>query len=465
MKNLHFWQKTYLLTLLLFLLALFGGILFIGWQNHRQMMNREMEKSRNEQNFIAQSFAWDAASIQSNIRFRVPILAKSYGTFYAQDGILLQLWRGDELLFGNLPTSSIQPSQPSLQENTQYWMTREFDGVLYSVVSSRLPGGDYTLTCARSLQPLTETSRQMRSTLSMGGLSVSVLLAIGLFFVLRSLSKPLERVANVADRFAKGDFCVRAVQKGNDEIGNLADSFNAMAETAQQHITEIQEIAQQNERMAANLSHEIRTPLTAIQGYAEYMLLAQLTESERNTALQYITEESARLRIIAQRMLQLAALRHEDIPLEPLELAEVLHQVALSVKPKAAKSGVTITLGPIDTMWIQGDAILLESLMTNLLDNAISACTEGGQVVFSATHTAEKIIISVEDNGCGLTHEEVEKLGEPFYRPDKARNRAEGGAGLGVALCYQIATLHQARLRYESTLHKGTTAIVEFTAL
>ncbi len=465
MKNLHFWQKTYLLTLLLFLVALFGGILFIGWQNQRQMMDREMEKLKSEQHFIAKSLTRDLASIQSSVLFRIPLLAESYGQFYAQDGILLQLWQEDEPLFDNLPFSSAQAFQTQLQEHTQYWTTKEFDGILYSVVSSRLSDGAFTLVCARSLQLLTETSRQMRGILTMGGLSVSILLAIGLFFVLRSLSKPLEEVAGVAENFAKGDFSVRAEKKGNDEIGNLAGSFNAMAETAQCHIAEIREIAQQNERMAANLSHEIRTPLTAIRGYAEYLLLAELTEAERTTALHYITEESARMQKIAQRMLQLASLRHETIELGTLELAELMHRTALSVRPKAAEAGVAFSLIPAGNMQIQGDAILLESLLTNLVNNAIQACEEGGQVVFSAKRAAGKIIVSVEDSGCGLTQEEVEKLGEPFYRPDKARSRADGGAGLGVALCCQIAKLHSTALQYESTPHKGTAVSMEFTAL
>lgn len=467
MKNLRFWQKTYLLTLLLFLLALFGGIMLIGWQNQHMTMNREMEKARNEQRFIAQSLSRDLSAIQTDGQLNIVSLIRSYGHYYRNNGILIEVMREDELLFSYLPEYSNDYLELHTEVGTQYWTTREYGGVLYSLVSSRLSGAyeEYTVVCARSLEQLTEAWVQMRRLLTMGSISVSIVLAIGLFFILRSLSKPLERLASTANKFAEGNFSARAIKKGNDEIGELAESLNAMANTAERNIAEIQAIAEQNARMAANLSHEIRTPLTAIQGYAEYLQLAELTREEQSTALHYITEESARLQKISQRMLMLSSLEHDVIAMGPVKIVDIIDQVELSISPKAVCAGIELDIQSGGEGMVNGDAILLESLLLNLLDNSIKACAQNGKVSLTVKKTGKSIHISITDNGCGMNNEDLAKLGEPFYRPDISRSRSEGGAGLGVALCYQIAGLHNATLTYDSIPQKGTKVMITFTAL
>lgn len=467
MKKLRFWQKTYMFTLMLFLLALFGGIVFIGWKNQQQMLGREMDKTKSEQHFIAQSLTKDLAAIQGNLHLRAAALARSYGQYYTQSGILLEITHKGELLFSNLPSFSNEAAPLTAQSWMQHWATRAAGGVAYSVVCSNLADGfeEYTLTCARSLEPLTKTWRQMHRTLVLGSGGVCVLLAIGLFFILRGIVRPLEKLACVADEFAAGNFSARAVKKGADELADLAQSFNAMADTAQLNIAQISETADQNARMAANLSHEIRTPLTAIQGYAEYMQIANLTDNEQASALAYIVDESRRLQKISQRMLQLSSLQHDEIKLIPLNLAEISRRAYLSARAKADHENITLRVGQLPDVFISGDDILLESLLLNLLDNAIKACSKNGSVCLGLAHGQGKATVTIGDNGCGLSQDQLGKLGEPFYRPDNSRSRKQGGAGLGVALCYQIAQLHAAALWYESAPQQGTMVFIEFTAL
>lgn len=467
MNHLRFWQKAYFLTLLLFLVSLFGGISLMGWQTQQHMRNSEMKKARSEQSFIAQNLSKDLSKIQNNLSLRVTNLASSYGKYYAQNGILLELSRDGKTIFTNLPADAKENTELLGQEGKQHWMIQDFQGTQYSIVFSSLPDGfeNYTLVCARSMAPFTTMWNQMRHTLVMGSTVVSVLLAMGLFFILRGITKPLEKLTGTANQFAGGDFRVRAVKNGKDEIANLAESFNAMADAAEQNMDEIQQIAEQNARMAANLSHEIRTPLTAIQGYAEYMCLAELTDEERHDSLLYIIDESARLQKISQRMLQLFSLEHVKTEHTPIDLAKIIRQVSLSIAPKAEQSNILFEIGPVPKIEILGDDILLESLFTNLLDNAIKACTKNGKIQLDTKQDEKRIKITITDNGCGLNQKELDKLGKPFYRADKSRSSWKGGAGLGVALCYQIARLHQATLHYESVPKKGTTVTLEFTAL
>jgi signal transduction histidine kinase len=112
---------------------------------------------------------------------------------------------------------------------------------------------------------------------------------------------------------------------------------------------------------------------------------------------------------------------------------------------------------------INGDKILLESLLCNLLDNAIKASNNGALVTLSALMENACCAITIQDYGKGMSEEHITKLTEPFYRVDKARSRSDGGTGLGLALCEQIAELHKAKLVFSSEVEKGTTVKIIFT--
>ena len=117
-----------------------------------------------------------------------------------------------------------------------------------------------------------------------------------------------------------------------------------------------------------------------------------------------------------------------------------------------------------DACTVQGEAALLESLMVNLADNAVKACGPGGSVRLCARRETGRLMLTVQDTGRGMDAETLAHIGEPFYRPDKARSREQGGAGLGLALCFQIAQSHGAALSFTSAPGAGTTAAVIFTA-
>ncbi|HIW77371.1 HAMP domain-containing sensor histidine kinase [Gordonibacter sp.] len=467
MRNLRFWQKTYLLTLAVALVALCGGLAFIGWQTQQQMLEAQVEKTRGEQAFVAQSLVRDleVAHSGTGAALREAALARSYGDYYARDGAYLEVTRAGVVLFSNLPGEpeaqfSVQPG-----EDLQTWMRTSLGDTHVVIVKSALPDefATYELSYARSLEPLRATWEQMRLTLVVGCAAVALVLAVGLFFVLRSLSRPLERLAHTADTFAAGERSVRSAEAGNDEIGTLSTSFNAMADAAEADINEISRIAEANARMAASLSHEIRTPLTAVRGYAEYLRLADATEDERDSALRYVVEESERLQSIAQRMLQLFSLEADEIERVPVDLSEVARRALRTAEAAARERGVEVCAVRLDAACVAGDEVLLESLVTNLLSNAVAACEASGIVQVSVIAEGSRVTLSVSDTGRGLAPEELERLGEPFYRPDKARSRAHGGAGLGVALCVRIAQAHGATLSFRSQEGEGTVAEAEFT--
>ena len=167
---------------------------------------------------------------------------------------------------------------------------------------------------------------------------------------------------------------------------------------------------------------------------------------------------------MSERLLQMAALRGEQAAREPVDVPALLEKAARTVAPKAAARGVALEPVQADACTVQGEAALLESLMVNLADNAVKACGPGGSVRLCARRETGRLTLTVQDTGRGMDAETLAHIGEPFYRPDKARSREQGGAGLGLALCFQIAQSHGAALSFTSALGAGTTAAVIFTA-
>ncbi|MEG0305594.1 MAG: HAMP domain-containing sensor histidine kinase, partial [Oscillospiraceae bacterium] len=206
----------------------------------------------------------------------------------------------------------------------------------------------------------------------------------------------------------------------------------------------------------------MRTPLTAIQGYAEYIQRASLSEEEVYEATNYITEESHRLQQIANQLLKLAVLRNEPLIMQNVEIEQIMRHAFRTVMPKASTRGIKLKCEKPPVGVMQGDEALLESLLVNLMDNAVKACKEGDRVTLAAAIREEHVIFAVEDTGRGMSEEVLKRIGEPFFREDKARSRAEGGAGLGLSLCFSIVKCHGGHLRFKSTEGKGTVAFATF---
>ena len=186
-----------------------------------------------------------------------------------------------------------------------------------------------------------------------------------------------------------------------------------------------------------------------------------MTEEDKVACAGYIMSECRRMSNLSRQLLELAALRGEDIAWEPVPVERLMETVEYTVRAKAEKRGITVDFqAELDVL--KGNPELLESLLINLIDNGIKACESGGCVQVKAYRDGEKAVLSVSDNGRGIPPEELGRVREAFYRVDKARSRKEGGAGLGLSLCEQIADIHQAVMELDSIPQKGTTVRIAF---
>lgn len=447
---MRFWQKTYLLTLILFLLCLNAGIFSLAYYNYYESVEAAEDACRAENDYIAKSLERDYADMLSAGSAASPaLLMQLYGTHYSAQGIRVAFYEEEEQIYSSF-AEDITPPEPGAM------VQRKLDGVRHIVICSQMQG-KYRFIYAKNVDSLDAEFRSLMMTFAAVAAGVSLFLAICLYVVLKRLSAPLENLRRTADTIASGDLSMTADENGRDEVAMLAKSFNRMVGQLKEQMETLEQDSYRKQMLVDNMAHELRTPLTGIHGYAEYLEKAAVTEETRIDAAKCILSEAERLQKICEKLLDTAYIRNSEIPKAKVDLARLLSETAKRLEYKAQQCGVSLMLG-VTAATVEGDEILLSMLFYNLTENAIKACAGGGVV----TLLCEGKTAAIADNGKGMTEEQLSHITEPFYRTDKSRSRAEGGAGLGLALCKQIAEAHGASIEFSSEIGKGTSVKLNF---
>ena len=304
-----------------------------------------------------------------------------------------------------------------------------------------------------------ETYRHIDDLTRMAQLSLlGCLLLCGVLLplILRKTLKPLRKLTQVSEKIAGGDYGLRSQIQTRDEVGDLSRSFDHMAETVEQKISDLEETARRREMLLGALTHEMKTPMTAIIGFSGSLLSMPLTEEGRLEAAHEIHEAAKRTERLSQKMMQLISMQENPVVLNKnMDARELMEKVCVAMEPAAKEKDIAIEMDVhVDTL--TGDADLLFSLLTNLTDNAIKASQEHTVIRLTASREGNQQALSVIDHGSGIPADKIALVTEPFYRVDKARSRKLGGAGLGLSLCQMIAQAHGGRLEIQSEIGKGT---------
>lgn len=450
--KMRFWQKTYIFTLVIFLICLNIGILSLTLYTYQKNIEAAETAVAAEQYYIAMSFERDYDALMESYENASPsLLMQSYGAHYGEKGLFIAFRKGAEELYSNFK------SPYSVDKGTLIHTV--FEEKRHILISAMVCDGEYELIIAKNVESLDSEFRSLMTTYSVTAGSVSLVLAVVLYFVLKKLSGPLETLRKTTEKIETGDFSARVEERGNDEFTLVAKSFNLMLDTINEQMETLEQEADRKQMLVDNMAHELRTPLTSIHGYAEYLEKANTTEERRLIAAKYIMSESERLQKISEILLDDAFIRENEIEMSDIDLGAVLTDAAKKLQMRAENAGVEITCDTAPVT-VKGNETLLSMLFYNLTENAIKACSAGGKVKISCSECQAVI----EDNGKGMTEEQLLHITEPFYRTDKSRSRAEGGAGLGLALCKQIVLTHKAEMNFESKIGQGTKIIVTFTS-
>lgn len=461
-------KRIFFSILLLFLLLFNGTLMIISFITLHDNLSAVREKCLSEHFVIASALIGDMQALEmreGDIRHSMDGLMTIY-TRYSQNrknGLAVSyheewIYYTDQQLLGIHPGELRTPTDVS---SRIVFVERAPQPMLCIYGRFPAPFQDYGFLYTSDLSDTLSSWRQMKNILLLIGVVVTLILAICLLAFLEIIFRPLGQISKISATIANGDYHSRLPIQGRDEVADMADSFNLMADKVEAHIQLLQKAADQKQQFVDNFAHELRTPLTAIYGYAEYMQRAALSEEESYECTQFIMSESKRLQNMAYQLLELAAMR--EVVMEDCAVCALFQSSADCMQIKAAQKQIRL-IYDTKVKRIRGDRELLLSLLNNLIDNAIKASQPEDEIRISSFHRGWYTIIEVRDNGIGMSKEQLPRIKEAFYRVDKGRSRALGGAGLGLSICNQIAALHHAELTFSSDLGKGTVAQIIFTS-
>jgi two-component system, OmpR family, sensor histidine kinase BaeS len=262
------------------------------------------------------------------------------------------------------------------------------------------------------------------------------------------LAHPLEEVGRAARRVAAGDYAARVPRSGPEELVSLADSFNQMA-------TSLERQEQMRRDFIANAAHELRTPLTNLQGYLEALRDGVIT-ADRAT-YESLWDEAERLVRLSRSLDALAEGDASNGPgrLEALDLAMAIRVAIDLAQPVLDRAGLNIVLDLPELLPARANPDHLSQVLGNLVSNAARYTPEGGTVTVKAERRPADLLVSISNTGDGIPPEDVERVFERFYRVEKSRDPARGGAGIGLAIVKQLVEAGGGHVGVESS--KGLT--------
>ena len=438
-------KKLTILILVITVPVLFFMAWFISERSFSLSMEREKQRVQMTESIVFREI--QKTMMQSEYTNAVAY-AQQYHEYYLAQGIeLIFCWNSQPIAGAHLPDSKYTGL---LQGQRSALLDTENHPEKYAVaepVNSHL-----TMILLRDISVL-YLLRNNYQSLAFGCAGIaSVLLCILAMIFAGILTHPIRNLTHAAQALAKhtGQEIPLPVAR-RDEIGALAQAFSDMQEAIQTRENKLRDESNSRQALLDALAHEMRTPLTSLLGNAR-LLQGELPTEERKRIADSMAREIYRLSDMDQQLMKLTTLRHENIESESVSVLSILNDTAERLNQQA--DGITIEVTGQDSI-LYGDRELLSLLSDNLTANAIHASEPGMKILL----IAESHGFSVQDQGIGMTEETIQRACEPFWKADKARTRSQGGAGLGLSLCQQIAELHQGTLSFDSSPGVGTKVI------
>jgi len=318
-----------------------------------------------------------------------------------------------------------------------------------------------TVLIATPLKDVEDTLARLRSLLALAGVAGIALAAALGWRLARTALRPVEEIGATAQRIgATGDLTQRVSSERSDELGRLAEAFNTMLarlETAQGTLSRSLETQR---RFVDDASHELRTPLTIMRGNLELVSRdPNMAPLEREAALRDAIEEAERMTRLVEDLLALARVdAGMAMPDEEVALAPLVRDVAEATRATGGDRIVSVTIGS-DDVRVRGSERLLRRLLENLTDNAIKYTDPRGAISVSLVTEGATAILTVADDGLGMSAEELSHVFDRFWRSDSSRERP--GSGLGLAIAKAVTEAHDGEIVASSEPGSGTTFTIK----
>lgn len=287
---------------------------------------------------------------------------------------------------------------------------------------------------------------------------ITIMVAILIFVVIsntyftNSIVNTIWTISRTTNKIAKGDFKTRVIKRSNDEVGELCDAINNMAE-------ELGENERMKNEFISSISHELRTPLTAIKGWAETLESSSNNEEIAQKGLNIIVSEADRLSAMVEELLDFSRFQRVGSTLnrENLDIIAIVADVVLMFGDKAKREGKVLNWSEFNQqVVISVDQSRIKQVLINVIDNALKYTETGGTINVSAflqkLEEQQYVVIKISDNGCGIKEEDLDKVKTKFFKA----NYTKRGSGIGLAVADEIVRFHGGKLNIESVENQGT---------
>lgn len=323
------------------------------------------------------------------------------------------------------------------------------------------PGGPYVVQAATSLGPFDDQISLLVTVLLASGPAALFCGLVGGYSLARRALSPVDRIVDVANRITATDLNRRVeVLNASDELGRLAQTFNALIDRLQKAIEEMR-------RFTADAAHELRTPLAVLRSGVEIALRSPRTAQEYRQALEGAADEANRLTRLADQLLFLSRQEAGMAQMEPedVRVDALLKDVADQFAVRSNETGVALKVEPLEAWTIRGDDIRLSQVFYNVLDNAVKYTPRGGRVTVRGEALQSRILIEVEDSGPGISAEDMPHVFKRFYRVEQTSNGDQAGSGLGLAIAQSAVAAHGGAISVRSANGSGTVVRIELPGL
>ncbi len=285
--------------------------------------------------------------------------------------------------------------------------------------------------------------------------STVLLSSVIIYIVTAMLSRPLRQMSRAAKSFGQGDFSARISYRSMDEVGELALSFNQMADS-------LSELETMRKNFIANVSHELKTPMTTIGGFIDGILDGTIKKQEQEHYLKIVSDEVKRLSRLVKSMLNVARLEAGEISLNmsAFDISDTIITTLFSFEKQIDERHMEIRgLAEMQKVMVYGDRDLIHQVLYNLIDNAIKFCDDNGYIEFVAEKNKDYVNVHVKNSGKGLSKDEINHVFDRFYKTDKSRGLDKNGVGLGLHIVKSVLDLHKGNISVGSVQGEYT----EFT--
>ena len=293
-------------------------------------------------------------------------------------------------------------------------------------------------------------------------LVISVIIVSGLT---RRLVRPLVDMKNSAKAIASGDYSLKVVVDGEDEVADLGRSLNSLGRDLEQFVLKTNKMEKLRRDFVANVSHELRMPITIIQGYNQAILDGTVTDPDDiKKYRKLIDNETQRLERLINELLEISRLqRKENEEMEPVPLGEITENVVSMMEVRAQKRDIRLERYLDDNLMVMGYGDRLFQIVMILGDTAMKYSPDSSSIVFQVLPSRTGgAVLTVTDHGYGIPQEDLPYIWERFYKVDKSHSRHIPGTGLGLAIAKEIIRIHKAKVQVQSEVGKGTTFMITF---